>query len=521
MLVKTIHKEVLMKSDLKVNELQELMNSYYQQSDFKKLLLVVNQLLIKDPNNSEYLTHKLKALEQLGRATENIKFLQHYVNSRSTDITGFLLLYRAYLERDDVVSAIFSLVFALSIEPNNEEVIYLLLDILQDINPEYKRVKINVMTTSRIGHLSCEIEPLFRSLQDQPQDCLYLFLRGGGDIANQYLFGLLEDFSNIIVDSFWINLYISRPLLLNEFFLAEFPYDNNLMLRGVSGDEIFVEGTKNLCHIYNTYPRFLELPSQDIALAWQLLADKNLYKEDKIVCLHVRDSYYLEKNMNRKDYSYHDFRDADIGTYKKAITELISKGYKVVRIGAETNQQLDLDSPSYIDLCIDGINEHRDLVEIVLISLCEFFICTTSGPMSTAALFDTPTLIVNAVPYVHPYFKNSRVIPKRLFQHDKEINIMEVCHGKTLSVNDSKPILLVLTNEELKDNGYQYVDNTELEILNAVNEFMNKVDNRVFDQHLTSQQEEYQKRLPDDFIYKESTSLICDSFLTEYPEIFK
>jgi len=122
---------------------------------------------------------------------------------------------------------------------------------------------------------------------------------------------------------------------------------------------------------------------------------------------------------------------------------------------------------------------------------------------------------------VHPYFKNSRVIPKRLFQHDKEINIMEVCHGKTLSVNDSKPILLVLTNEELKDNGYQYVDNTELEILNAVNEFMNKVDNRVFDQHLTSQQEEYQKRLPDDFIYKESTSLICDSFLTEYPEIFK
>jgi len=509
-----------MSVNLNVNSLLDYIRQYSEEKDYAAMLEHTNILLAKDPDNGEYLLYKLKALEGLGKATSDIKFLHHYIKSRSTDITGYLLLYRSSLERDDVVTAIFCLVFSLSIEPDNEQVISLLLDILQDINPEYKRVKINVMTTSRIGHLSCEIEPLFRSIQDQPQDCLYIFLRGGGNIANQYLFDLLENFANIIVDSFWMNLYLSRPLLLNEFFLAEFPYDNNLMLRGVLASNVSITGFKNLCSIYNNFPRFLKIPEQDITLGWQLLANKNLYKEDKLVCLHVRDSAYLSSVSTSHDFSYHDFRDAKISSYQKSIEHLLSQGYKVIRIGANTNQRLELESNNYFDFCLDRDEVHGEFLEVFMLDVCQFFIANFGGPYGVAAMLDTPTLVVNGAPIQQPYMKYGRFIPKRLFQGKEEINLLDVCADKPLSADNNTPIHLSFNSSEFENYNYHYLDNSEDEILQAVVEFEKLVENRVLDMSLTERQEAYYNALPDSFCHK-NKCVITDCFLKQHEHIFQ
>ena len=55
------------------------------------------------------------------------------------------------------------------------------------------------------------------------------------------------------------------------------------------------------------------------------------------------------------DFSYHDYRDADISTYKDAVEFLINDGYKVIRFGATTNQRLEINSANYIDFSNQGI----------------------------------------------------------------------------------------------------------------------------------------------------------------------
>jgi len=509
-----------MESNLKVIELQELMNNYYQQSDFKKLLFVVNQLLIKDPNNSEYLTYKLKALEHLGKATESIQFLQHYVNMCSTDVTGFLLLYKACLEREDIAGAIFSLIYALSIDANDEVCLSLLFDLLQKADSKYKRVKINILTTKRIGHLAMEIEPHTRQLQTQEDDCLYLFLSANNKTANQYLYGLLKDMAFVIEDQFWFNFYATRPMLLDNFFFAEFPYDLNSITRGVESKDVSEKGYRNLISIYRDNLSNTVIPTNDIQLGWELLNDYGITKNDKLVCLHVRDSAYLSGMFPSVDFSYHDYRDAKIESYRAAIEYLLEQGYKVIRIGNTTNQSLALDHGHYFDFCINPHKEHAEFLEVFLISQCDFLIGTMSGPIGISAMFDTPSLLVNVVPFNHPYLKYSRFIPKQLFHKNTKVNFMNVCNGLSLDNNPEVSILNVSQQQELTDNHYAYLDNRSDDIFRAVVEFSSLVKDRQFDVTYTPAQQTYVSNLPDQYIFKTCPSIVCDSFLQQYPEIF-
>jgi putative glycosyltransferase (TIGR04372 family) len=506
---------------IKINVLQESLASYEQAHEFKKLLIVANKLLSRDPNNAEYVLYKLKALDALGQVTKNIKLLQHYVNIRSTDITGFLLLYKAYMEVDNIAESIISLVFALSIDENDQECQELLLNLLKGIDPKYKTVKINVMTTSRVGHLACEIEPLLRFNQ-RNEDCLYIFISESLSVANTYLYDLLKSYSNIIENSFWFNFYKTRPMLLEQFFFAEYPYDINNMLRGKNPIEVNAEGSKNLIDIYQSYPPVVHIPLEDVDFGWSLLAELGIEKTDKIVCFHIRDSDYLSNKFPNNDFSYHDYRDAKIESYSLAIQYLIEQGYKVIRIGANSNQSLSSKNfTNYFDFCINRNEKYGDFLEIFLLSICDFFIATTSGPLSVAAIFDTPALTVNSVPFFPGFGRNSRFIPKRLLQNGLEVNMLDVCAGKTLSLLDTKPLIFTFDNEGLSENGYEYLDNSEDDIYDAVKDFSLQIKNRTLNNDLSELQKQYVKSLPDNCIFKRSKSVVSDSFLEKYTEIFK
>jgi putative glycosyltransferase (TIGR04372 family) len=508
--------------EITIKSLLQNIRIFEQQGDFENSLLAANQLLLRDPNNAEYILYKLQALDGLGKVTTDLKLLQHYANMRSSDITAFILLYKAHMALDNIADAIIALTFASSIDPEDVECQHLLASLLAEIDPQYKTVKLNVLTVSRIGHLTCEIEPWARSREgNDADDCLYLFICNGQAAANESLFTLLKNYAKVIISPFWCQLYVSRPLLLVDDFFAPFPYDLNSMLRGVSAFDINIKGHKNLINIYNKSPSIVKIPPDDITAGWGMLAKYGLSPEDRIVCLHVRDSHYLKKNMPGQDYSHHDYRDADIATYKKSVQTLLDFGYKVIRIGCDTNQVLDLHSQNYHDFCSSPPRDNADFLEVLLMSVSQFFIGTTSGPLGTAAIFDTPTLVVNAAPIEQPYLRHSRFIPKRLFHEGTEVNLMDVCRGKSLSHDNLKPILLSIFHSEITGNNYKYQDNSEDDIYSAVIEFEKRVKNRDFNDELTEAQKSYRDRLPNSFHYKGSHSLICDSFLTQYPEIFK
>jgi len=505
--------------ELTIKSLLQNITKFEQQGNFEYSLLAANQLLLRDPNNAEYLLYKLQALDGLGRVSSDLQLLQHYANMRSTDITAFLLLYKAHMALSNTAEAIISLAFASSIDPEDIECQNLLSSLLAEVDPKYKTVKINIMTTSRIGHLAMEIEPLLRQQQDEG-DCLYIFISNPANVANDYLYTLLKSCTNIVESQYWFNLYVSRPLLLDDLFFAEFAYDINLSLRGLSSEQINVRGFQNLINIYQKFPVCIGVPEEDLDFGWQLLAHLGIQKNDKIVCLHVRDSDYLSKQFPAQNFDYHDYRDAKIDSYQIAVEHLLEVGYKVVRLGSSSNQSLSIKNDNYIDFCLDRHEEYGDFLDVFLLSQCNFFIANFSGPFCVAAMFDTPVLVINGAPFQHPHSKYGRFIPKRLFQNNEEINLMEVCHGKTFSEATQESILLY-SHLRLKEHGYHYLDNSPEDILSAVKEFDNLVIDRIINDQPTILQKNYISELPKGFCHRNTPNVVCESFLSQYPHLFK
>lgn len=505
-----------------VKQLIDYAKHYQESGEFNKHLHVIDLLLNKDPNNSEYILWKLQALDRTGNITQDLKLLTHYVNMRSSDITGYLLLYKAFMQEDNYADALIALTYALSVGPDDQECKQLLNNLLHELNPTFKRITINILTTARIGHLSCEVEPwLRRKNYNNVEDCLTIFISNGQPSANTALFSLLKNYADIVESPFWFNFYATRPMLLADKFYEPLPYDVNSGVRGASAIEINAEGIKNLIDIYNKTTQLIEIPKDDVDFAWSVLSKYSISQEDKIVCLHVRDSHYLDNQLPGNNWSYHDYRDADITTYEKSVTWLIEQGYKVIRIGNGSNQSLALESASYLDFCLNRDAEYGDFIELMLLSVCDFLLGTTSGPIGVAAIFDTPTLVVNAAPFEPPYFSYCRFIPKRIFQNNIELSLLDISAGKTLAEDNDKQIMYSLKSEELASYNIEYQNNTDEDILLAVKEFTCQLSGRKFVEQVTQQQKNYWEKLPQSFPLKLSTAYVCDSFLTSYPSIFE
>lgn len=507
--------------NLTVEQLVDELKRCSEANLHKEALKVVNILSEKDPHNSEFILYKLQALEGLGRATENIALLQYYVNLRSTDITGYLLLYKAYLAKDDVACAIISLVYALSIEPNNEQCLNLLYNLIQSIDKNFTKVKINNIIIGRIGHLASEIEPLLRKIEEEKEnDCLYLFLSNDDKACNTYLYSLLKSYSNIIEDSFWTQFYATRPMLLNDFFYAEFPYDMNSLSRGNSNENINSDGIPTLIKLYNMSDRCVHLPPTDIDFGYELLANKGITKDDKLVCFHVRDSAYLDERHPNHDFSYHSFRDADIQSYIPSIKYLIEQGYKVVRIGASTNQSISIDLPNYYDFCIDRDIKYGDFLEVFLIDQCDFMHASSSGPYGVAAMFDIPTLITNVSPYSSGYSKYGRYVPKQITQHGELLNFIDVSNGRTLSPDSDNTVWGTFSQKSFAENNIAHIENTPEELLEATIEFVELIQSKSDWSALSNAQQEHKETIPECFPYKQSQIAISDCYLAKHKRLF-
>ena len=505
--------------------LQQLVDNFNEaatNNDSACMLQLARQLLERDPANADFMALVLQALDSAGRITEDLGFIQKYVLAKSTDVLGFMLLYRAYIQRNRPLEALLSLTFALNVDPDNTDCQKLLKTLLAEINPEHTHVRLNVMKTNRIGHLAMEIEPWARAVDDHEKGCFYIFVTASSEApANKYLYQLLRQVAHIVESDFFYQLYISRPLLLTDDSYAQYPYDLFSSLRGVSSLEVSTKGNANLMDIYRDYPPCLTISAEDKKLGWEHLDSFGISASDRFVCLHVRDSAYLKQKMPSQDWSYHNYRDADITTYKESIEYLIDQGYKVIRIGAETDQKLNLLSPSYFDFCANRSSAHGDFIEIFLLSECTFFIGTYGGPYSVAPLFDTPTIVVNAAPAAWPYPKHCHFIPKLLFKDDESVSMIDVINGKRLASDASTPIVSCYSADDLSRYGYQYRDNSSADIIRAVSEFEQRISNDFFDNTPSDIQLAFRDAVSNNASSPITTNLICSSFLNDHPDAFR
>lgn len=231
------------------------------------------------------------------------------------------------------------------------------------------------------------------------------------------------------------------------------------------------------------------------------------------VCIHARDSEYLDKKVQGVDWSYHDFRDADINTYKQAIDYIISEGGKVVRVNIAYNVQCEIDDPNYIDY--GGMADANDFGYIYLISKCKFFIGGATGITEVARIFKKPVAICNWVHYelLTSFRQGDLFIPKKCW-------INEWGRYLTLSEILSNGVGRFIKAEQYKNVGIDLENNNENEIYLLAKEMDMKID---FDWNSSHEERELQDKFKtvinqEQYLCNQTQGTIASSFLREHKE---
>ena len=171
------------------------------------------------------------------------------------------------------------------------------------------------------------------------------------------------------------------------------------------------------------------------------------------------------------DWSYHDYRNADIESFYPAIEEIVSRGGFVLRIGAQVVKPLGIKSERVIDYARE---RRSDFMDIFLIAKCRFFLGTSSGVGEVSMLFDRPRVGVDWAPFGNaPLGKQSLVVPKL---------VSSAATGENLTFGELLRDFAHNEDPKLWDGnlayrlGYRYVDNTPEEILMATREMLDRLE---------------------------------------------
>tara|TARA_R110001583_G_scaffold131271_1_gene283010 strand:- start:22323 stop:23846 length:1524 start_codon:yes stop_codon:yes gene_type:complete len=450
-----------------INDKIELINHYLLDKDFESLLASSEELLKYAPNNTEILGYKYEALLGLNLHLQDIGFLRKICWYSGICARYFDSLTEAYWLIKEKKNALCSLLFAISIEdtPSRRSMLKRLLD---DIG--VASVKLFFLSSDRIGHLTCEPDAWLRKYQHEGtcDNVLRIFMCAG-KVCNDKLVTLLSRKLTILKSDFFHRFHLSRRSLLADEFYDNMPYD---LASGDRLEQTIDSKINSLCSVYNHFPKVFYLEDKDFLEVQGELQTLGLSLNEPFVCLHVRDSAYLDTLYPELDVSYHRYRDASIKFYEEGIKYLLEQGYQVVRIGKETNQHLNRSLAGYFDLC----GKITDGLELVLIDQCRFFWGTSSGPFGTAAMFDIPALLVNCVPAINCYSRNGRTINKPLKRNGQPVSFSSIIDGGTLSPDHFTKILECYNADELAKYGLCYEENSAQEILDALIEFVELVE---------------------------------------------
>ena len=114
------------------------------------------------------------------------------------------------------------------------------------------------------------------------------------------------------------------------------------------------------------------------------------------ICMHNRDSEYLEEKLSGHNWSYHNHRDFSAKTMLLAAEELSRRDYYVVRIGSIAKEALASADSKIIDY---ASSSHRsDFADIYLGAKCVAYIGSDSGIATIPILFRHPVSYINYCP---------------------------------------------------------------------------------------------------------------------------
>lgn len=324
-------------------------------------------------------------------------------------------------------------------------------------------IRIGKLLSSRLGHFAANTElylcEKFSGRSTKRRFCFDFFYYQA-EICNQQLnkmwkrkiFIFPRVFSSILVR-------IEKLFnLLSKFF----PLLNTHIVEPVNSD-------RDIYGLLNETPINLEFTNEELKKGSEELIKFGIPEDSKIVLLCVRDNAYLKSIDEKRDWSYHNYRNANIDNFKLASEELANMGYYVLRMGAKVNSAFESENPKVIDYANNSMRS--DFMDIYLASICTFVISTGLGSDApAAACFRKPVAYVNYCPVIgiFTFLSNSIAITKHHFSliNNKELTFKEIVSSNVLSCFKSSCY---------EDNGVILKENTPEEIRDVAIEMANKL----------------------------------------------
>ena len=200
------------------------------------------------------------------------------------------------------------------------------------------------------------------------------------------------------------------------------------------------------------------------------LEDNNKINKEKLICIHNRDNKYLNENLKKNNWDYHNFRNFSITDMKSTAEYYLAKNYKVVRIGNTAEEKLKITNPNFIDYPF--LNNKSEELEFEYMNKCEYYIGCNSGLWMLALHLKKKMLITNW--HEFSLLNNIRhnrfsIIPRLYFDQNlsRYLTIDEVCQRKLDRIGHDN--LLHKENIKLLSNNSQDILNSSKEFIKMTN----------------------------------------------------
>jgi putative glycosyltransferase (TIGR04372 family) len=189
-----------------------------------------------------------------------------------------------------------------------------------------------------------------------------------------------------------------------------------------------------------------------------LLESLGIPRDREYICLHSRDSAFLDAVCPQRDWKYHDYRDSHIQNYVPAAEAMAKCGYYAIRMGAVVKDPVYSSNPKIIDYATNG--QRTDFNDIYIGSHCRFFLCSDGGVSAIPEMFRIPTVYVNwtDILRISTWVLNGLFIFKKFYLKDRNryMSFFEIMNFK-FGGRD--------TNEIFSKLNLELIENTPEEIL--------------------------------------------------------
>jgi putative glycosyltransferase (TIGR04372 family) len=209
--------------------------------------------------------------------------------------------------------------------------------------------------------------------------------------------------------------------------------------------------------IYKSSPT-LNFSKDEINRGNKIFSDLKIKKNEKYICLLVRDDMFKKITNKNLDLSYHNFRNSNIDDYIDTVREFNNRGYKVIRMGNIVEKKMNYLNENFIEYA--SWSKKDDFADIWLMANCYFCITTISGLDEVCVAFRKPLVQVNFLPLeaMRPFAKGISIFKKLKFKTGDFLSLKEI--------NDLK-LINQWKVKEFEQKNVDIINNTPNEIKEA------------------------------------------------------